>query len=876
MKLTALRLYNVRRFGGCGIAIEGMGEGVNVLSAANEQGKSTIFEALHALFFQAHGSSGKAVQMLRPYSGGNPLIEADIVTEEGAFRLTKQFYGGKRASVLDLERGRLVAQADEAEAFIAALTRGGVGGPAGLLWVRQGVTGMDRRSNSEEEGERKVRETLLTSVQGEVEALTGGRRMAKILAACEAELAPLVTAGGRAKAGGRYALALEEKARLEAEEARLAADVASLREALDKRRAVRLRLEEIEEPDAKAARRAATRAAEANYEAAQRHNEALRTAEAELNLLRHRHATAASALSAFESAALRSDQLRQKQSAAQIERDQAKTRRATLLQKDAEARDAVIAAEHSEREARLLLSRVDAALKAREQAQSLAQLRERLARAETERAQVEAVAAALAAIDITPVSVKQLQELELDILRRRAARTAQLPSLRIDYLPGAENTVLIGGAPLAGEQDHGFEGATRLDIRGIGTLSLHPGRAERDDGTLGTLEAKQTALFAALGVDSVAGAQTRLALAQEKASDLKLARQRLADLAPQGLEGLQAEIARLVETTSAAPDVEGDPEATRLALAEAENAVAASRNSARELAPLLEQAGNALLAAETALATIGNDIEALEAALGAVTERGERQALLQAEQAQLRAALALAERRVEEMRPLSQDISSAEASLRRVRSVEAAADQEVAQLRVSLADLNGHIHARADCAIEEEWHETREALDAAQAMVDRLKTEISVLERLRRELNAARSAARDLYLKPVVSELRPMLGLLFDDIDITFDEDSLLPQTVRRNGQDETVDRLSGGMREQLSILTRLAFGRLLARDGRAAPVILDDALVYSDDDRIERMFDALHRQARDQQILVFSCRQRAFARLGGNILQMVDWTPER
>ena len=52
--------------------------------------------------------------------------------------------------------------------------------------------------------------------------------------------------------------------------------------------------------------------------------------------------------------------------------------------------------------------------------------------------------------------------------------------------------------------------------------------------------------------------------------------------------------------------------------------------------------------------------------------------------------------------------------------------------------------------------------------------------------------------------------------------------------------------------------------------------LVYSDDDRIERMFDALHRNARDQQIIVFSCRQRAFARLGGNSLGMTDWSPER
>ena len=52
MKISALRLFNVKRFADRGIAIEGIGDGVNVLCAANEFGKSTSFEALHALFFQ--------------------------------------------------------------------------------------------------------------------------------------------------------------------------------------------------------------------------------------------------------------------------------------------------------------------------------------------------------------------------------------------------------------------------------------------------------------------------------------------------------------------------------------------------------------------------------------------------------------------------------------------------------------------------------------------------------------------------------------------------------------------------------------------------------------------------------------------------------
>ena len=45
-----------------------------------------------------------------------------------------------------------------------------------------------------------------------------------------------------------------------------------------------------------------------------------------------------------------------------------------------------------------------------------------------------------------------------------------------------------------------------------------------------------------------------------------------------------------------------------------------------------------------------------------------------------------------------------------------------------------------------------------------------------------------------MTELTPLLGLLFEDVSITFDDKSLLPQAIRRNGQKEAVDRLSGEM----------------------------------------------------------------------------------
>ena len=93
MKLRALRLWNVRKFADRGVALENIGDGVNVLSAENESGKSTSFDALHAVFFQPFSGTPKAIQMLRPYSGGSPQIEVDVETTEGSFRINKQYYG---------------------------------------------------------------------------------------------------------------------------------------------------------------------------------------------------------------------------------------------------------------------------------------------------------------------------------------------------------------------------------------------------------------------------------------------------------------------------------------------------------------------------------------------------------------------------------------------------------------------------------------------------------------------------------------------------------------------------------------------------------------------------------------------------------------
>ena len=90
-----------------------------------------------------------------------------------------------------------------------------------------------------------------------------------------------------------------------------------------------------------------------------------------------------------------------------------------------------------------------------------------------------------------------------------------------------------------------------------------------------------------------------------------------------------------------------------------------------------------------------------------------------------------------------------------------------------------------------------------------------------------------------------------------------------KRSRSESFKWLSGGTQEQIAVLVRLAMGTMLAERGGNVPIILDDALVYCDDDRINLMFDALSRAGKHQQIIVLTCRLRSFASLGGHTLRV-------
>ena len=879
MKVRAIRLWNVRKFSRRGVAIEDIGDGVNVLSAENEQGKSTCFDALHALLFQPHSGTPKIVQMLRPYSGGSPRIEADVETDSGFYRIAKQYYSGREATVTDLATERLVAQADLAEAWISDLTRGGASGPTGLLWVRQGLTDFERGGKPNQDPAFKARDDALSAVAGEeVEALTGGRRMAWIIERCQNELDELVTSGtGQARKGGEYANAKEARERLLENESDLEKRVDALRGELDQRKTKQAQRASLMDPAAIGSRRLDKERTAAALEQAKGHANQLSEVLGQHKTRTQLHGVALANLGRYREALKRSEALKEQLGARDNAHADALAAQALAQKAEEDADRELRDAEADYAAAREQQRRGEAAQRATDARKQLEERRAKLQEAELCQSIIEGLIGRAQALAIPDGAVTRLQGLHEEIAKLRAKVEASSALVVIDYGDNPHGSILVDGLPVVDREAHPVSRSTRFDIPQIGGLTVSAG-SNADASTAMTLRTKQSdhdRELENLGVEDLASLRERERAFEEVKTNLQGARAELSAWAPKGVDALRIEISRLTETTG---DQDLDPPDLEKALLEFEKAdsrVHDARSTAETARAQLSSKREATLGEKLRADHLRENLTETSNTLGPEDARApELDGLVKAE-ADHAAQLAATVTKVESLMASAPDLENAEAAARRATSVVERADGDITRLDQEIAGLSGSITGRSNEAIEESLAETRDRLNAASDRVAALEAEIAVLKRLRQALDNARAAAREQYLEPVLNELRPLVPLILDDAKITFDDDTLVPRSLERNGQDEDFSVLSGGTREQLTVLTRLAFARLMAKNGRPVPVILDDALVYSDDDRIEKMFVALHRQARDLQIVVFSCRQRAFEKLGGQSLHMTDWTPE-
>lgn len=858
MRLRAIELTNVRRFAGKRARLSGIGDGITVLSEPNEFGKSTFFDAIHAVFFERHGSRNAAIKALQTHAGGAPEVAVEVDLPEGRFRITKRWISKPQAQVVDAT-GRLIAQADEAEAWIDRLLGGGLAGPSGLLWVRQGLMGLESDDKRERERDLSARRDLLSSVAGEIDMMTGGRRMDAVIDRVAEALAKLATDGGRPKAGGEWKRAQDEAAALAAEEAALRPRAERLSGDLARRTEVNRTLNRLTDPADAATRAQALVDAQAAHQAALAHQAEVEKAETALRLARLDADRAGQEIAAAETLAARVTAAQAALAKAEDAAIAARARADDLGQRDRAATGAAEALAHQTRDLRTRLqaaTRAETAQAAKAQAEDL---QRRLDRATGLQTSLDQTRAQRARITVTARMIEAADKAQsaLDLARARAEAQAVTIEARPDGAPAILNGAALPAGPVP------ILAAADLKLPGFGALRIDPG-AGRSGEAITQAEQALARLLAEAQAKSLPAARAQWAEAQRLEAEAKQAAALLAEVAPEGLDALRTALARAETLAADAPEATEEAASVTAALAQAEAAEQSARAAAKAAHDLSVQAGEARATADA------NRMNADRQLVAALDEAGDPAALaariadLKARAPVLSETATRADAALAALRATAPDLATAEARLARAKGAVDQARAAEQKAREDLASLNATISALAEEGIEERLATLSGDRAEAEARAARYEAEVRALTRLRRALDEARTKARDAYFGPVLRELQPLLAILHPGAELTIDDASLLPATLTRNGQPEALEILSGGTREQVAILTRLAFARLFATAGRPVPVILDDALVHSDDDRIEAMFDALHRTARDQQILVLTCRQRAFAALGG------------
>jgi len=125
-----------------------------------------------------------------------------------------------------------------------------------------------------------------------------------------------------------------------------------------------------------------------------------------------------------------------------------------------------------------------------------------------------------------------------------------------------------------------------------------------------------------------------------------------------------------------------------------------------------------------------------------------------------------------------------------------------------------------------------------------------------------RDKASRAYVAPIKEKIERLGRLVFDhSFQVSIDDDlKITGRTV--SGVTVPFDSLSGGTREQLSLMYRLSCSMIVAKDG-GTPVILDDALGYTDPERLKLMGAVLAVAAKECQIVIFTCVPERYAFIG-------------
>ena len=178
-------------------------------------------------------------------------------------------------------------------------------------------------------------------------------------------------------------------------------------------------------------------------------------------------------------------------------------------------------------------------------------------------------------------------------------------------------------------------------------------------------------------------------------------------------------------------------------------------------------------------------------------------------------------------------------------------ERDAAQL--AMRDLNVELAVIGNEGRQGQLDEALAERERAGGAFARVQERAGAAQLLRDTMIRHRDNTRQRYVRPYRAELERLGRVVFGasfEVDV---DTELTIQTRTLDGCTVPYASLSGGAKEQLGILARLAGAALVAKED-TVPVIIDDALGFSDPDRLVKMGAVLNSLGDRGQVIVLTC----------------------
>ena len=865
------------------VAVGEFGDGVNLLVGDNECGKSTIVEVVARALFDRHGTAAAPVKALQPW-GTNIAPEVGIEFEHDGrrYRLEKQFLRRQRSELSEWDGARyqLLQQDDGADEFVRAMLLGEESGGATkpVQWGLARTMWYIQREPADGLVSDAVADKLRGALGGTVVAAERGLLGARIADLYAVHFAPK---SGMVRAGSPVQEALDALNSCRVQAAELIEQYNAAEQHEDELGRIATALDDLQ-----AQRREYEREVEGLAEKVQE----LRDLREAIKQLREqqtrqqrerdrladalkRHAAASEALAAANADLKQVDQ----------QLDEARIKTETTHRMHLEAQEAEKGADQLRKQARAALERC----REMKRAMSLSAERTTLAeRIEKLQAQIEHLADIERACDTRAWPAKKdvttARKLETDLRIKEAKLETVGVAVSVELLReqsvtfegGSETLEAVCGAGETREYRSGRDATITLE--GVARITARS-QAEETQAIAAEVEALTGKLVKLL---TRFEAETPEALAELQAehdrllSDAQQVKREIAALAgddvdlsgvKQHLAAVEAELKGLLaameltgeQLAGADPGDEGT-------LANLEKQAATAHDDAIKLRDRREKDKDAAIEQEAEVRRRHTELS-----ITANTSGAEMEAILRgAGCADLEALEALDRQAEAELTRLIEQTSAREADLPDELSDPGLRLETVNQAIKSL-DADIILHRERQAVLQERLQDARadDLYARKQASEERLATLESELARAVREAVGVR------LLERVYQTRREAASEPFGELEEKFNR--ILQHVTGRQrhvklnadfsiagfndgGSDDElhgVEQLSSGAREQMELIHRLALGEVYAEHFGPQMLVLDDVLVYTDQERHRRMLEVLKRAAEQLQIFILTSR---------------------